>query len=154
MKLLKSFLSLLFCCFFLTQPVIGNCSEKATRDEAVAMVKKVILDMKTKGIKQIAQDVNNPQGPYTDRDLYVMIYDMNGKNIAHGANPRMVGKDLLEMRDVNGVYFIKERIEIAKSKGSGWQDYSFTNPVTKKIEPKSLYIEKSGEFIVTAGVYK
>ncbi|MES2259440.1 MAG: cache domain-containing protein [Pseudomonadota bacterium] len=130
------------------------CAEKATREEAVALVKKVIGEIKTKGLEKTIEEVNEPKGRFLDRDLYVMIYDMSGKNLAHGANPRMVGKNLIEMRDVNGVYFVKERIEIAKTKGSGWQDYQFVNPVSKKIEPKSLYIEKAGDVIVTSGVYK
>ena len=43
---------------------------------------------------------------------------------------------------------------MAKTKGSGWQDYKFVNPETKQIEPKSMYIEKYDNVIVACGIYK
>ena len=49
---------------------------------------------------------------------------------------------------------MKERVELAKSKGKFWQDYKFTDPVTKKILPKSMYCEKLEETAVCAGIYK
>jgi cytochrome c len=129
-------------------------AERGTREEAIAMVKKAIAQIKKEGLDKTVAAVNDPKGPYVDRDLYVMIYDMKGKNLAHGANPKMIGKDLYDIQDVDGVYFIRERLEIAKTKGTGWQDYKFVNPVTKNIEPKSLYIERADNVVVTSGVYK
>lgn len=128
--------------------------EFATKEEAVALVKKAVAQIKTDGLDKVIAEVNNPKGKYVDRDLYIMIYDMKGKNLAHGANPKMIGKDLYDMKDVDGVYFIRERLEIAKTKGTGWQEYKFTNPLTQKIEPKLLYIEKAGDVVVTSGIYK
>jgi signal transduction histidine kinase len=52
------------------------------------------------------------------------------------------------------VYFVKERIKLANTAGKGWQDYKFTNPVTKKVEPKTMYIEKFDNYIFACGVYK
>jgi signal transduction histidine kinase len=58
------------------------------------------------------------------------------------------------MKDVDNKPFVQERVQIAKTKGKGWQDYSFLNPVSQKIEPKSMYIEKFEDMIVGCGVYK
>jgi cytochrome c len=58
------------------------------------------------------------------------------------------------MKDMDGKAYVKERIEIAQTKGKGWQDYKFTNPVSKKIEGKSAYIEKLDDLIIGCGVYK
>ena len=80
--------------------------------------------------------------------------DMNGKELAHGSNKKMQGVDLIELKDTDGKPYIKERIELVKSKGKGWQDYKFVNPVTKQIEPKSMYFEKYEDVIVSCGVYK
>jgi cytochrome c len=132
----------------------SQAASRGTRDEAIAMVKKAIAQIKKDGLDKTVAAVNDPKGPYVDRDLYVMIYDMKGKNLAHGANAKMVGKDLYNIQDVDGVYFIRERLEIAKTKGSGWQDYKFTDPVTKAIAPKSLYIERADTVVVTSGIYK
>ena len=88
------------------------------------------------------------------RDLYITVYDLNGKCLAHGANFKMIGKDLIDLKDSDGKAFVKERMELAKTKGKGWQDYKFTNPVSKKIEPKSMYFEKLEDMVVACGIYK
>jgi signal transduction histidine kinase len=66
----------------------------------------------------------------------------------------LVGNNLIDMLDIDGKPYIKERIDLAKSKGTFWQDYKFTNPTTKKIEPKSMYCEKVDELVACAGIYK
>jgi signal transduction histidine kinase len=74
--------------------------------------------------------------------------------LAHGQNPKMVGKDLMELRDADGKSFIRERMELAQKKPSFWQDYSFVDPMTKSILPKRMYCERLDETVVCAGVYK
>lgn len=128
--------------------------EFGTKEEAEALVKKAISMIKAEGKDKAFAEINNPKGKFVDRDLYIFVYDMNGKCVAHGFNPKMIGKDLMEMKDADGRYFVKERIEIAKTKGKGWQDYKFTNPLSKKIEMKTAYIEKVDDLIVGCGVYK
>ena len=54
----------------------------------------------------------------------------------------------------DGKPFVKERVELAQSKGTFWQDYKFTNPVSKKIEPKSMYCENLEDAAVCGGIYK
>jgi Single Cache domain 2 len=92
--------------------------------------------------------------PVQDRDLYLVVYGLDGVVRAHGANEKMVGKNLLELKDVDGKSFVKERVELAQSKGTFWQDYKFTNPVSKKIEPKTAYCEKLDDVAVCGGIYK
>jgi len=125
-----------------------------TAPEAVAMVQKVIASIKANGREKTIADVNNLQGPFRDRDLYITINDMNGKNLAHGANAKMQGKDLLDLKDADGKLFVRERMELAKAKGKGWQDYKFVNPVSKQIEQKSMYFEKYEDIIINCGIYK
>ena len=38
--------------------------------------------------------------------------------------------------------------------GGGWVEYKWTNPETKKIGPKSTYVEKFDSLIVGCGYYK
>jgi cytochrome c len=138
-----------FC--FLASPAMADVH--GTAKEAQAMVQKTIATMKKNGVESTIAEINKRDGQYKDRDLYIVVYDMNGKNLAH-LNPKMAGKDMIELKDGDGKYFIKERIEIAKTKGSGWQDYKFVNPESKQIEQKSMYIEKYENVIVACGVYK
>jgi signal transduction histidine kinase len=74
--------------------------------------------------------------------------------LAHGANEKMIGKNLIDLRDVDGKEFVKERVEMARSKGTFWQDYKFTNPTTNKIELKSMNCEKLDNAAVCVGTYK
>jgi len=137
--------------------MIGNvtfAAEFGTAAEAEALVKKAIQSIKSEGRDKAFAEINNPKGKFVDRDLYIFVYDMNGKCVAHGFNPKMIGKELLEMKDTDGKHFVKERIEIGKTKGQGWQDYKFTDPITKKIEPKTAYVERVENLIVGCGVYK
>jgi cytochrome c len=126
----------------------------ATADEASAMVKKGVAFIKANGKDKGYAEVSNKAGQFIDRDLYLVVYGLDGTVHAHGANEKMIGKNLIELKDVDGKAFVKERVELAQSKGTFWQDYKFTNPVTKKIEPKSMYCEKLNDAVVCGGIYK
>jgi cytochrome c len=133
---------------------ITFAAEFGTTAEAEAMVKKAIQLIKAEGKEKAFAEISNPKGKFVDRDLYIFVYDMDGKCVAHGFNQKMIGKELIEIKDSDGKSYVKERVEIAKTKGKGWQDYKFTDPITKKIEPKSAYVERVENLIVGCGVYK
>ncbi len=128
--------------------------EWATKDEAVAMVKKAVTFVKAEGAEKAYVTFTKKAPDFVDRDLYIVVYGMDGKVLAHGANEKLVGKDMIDAQDVDGKYFVKERVELAKANATFWQDYKFVNPVTKKIEPKQMYCERLGETAVCGGVYK
>lgn len=132
----------------------AGAGEFATKEEAMAMVKKASAMIKDEGTDKAYAEISNKQGRFTDRDLYVVVYGLDGKVLAHGGNQKLVGKEMLDAQDVDGKYFVKERVELARSKGTFWQDYKFMNPTSKKIEPKQMYCEKLGETAVCGGVYK
>ena len=129
-------------------------ADLGTPAEAEALVKKAIAFIKANGKDKSFAEFTNRSGQFVDRDLYIFVYDMSGTCLAHGQNPKMVGKDLSDLTDPSGKAFIKERVELAKTKGKGWQDYLFSEPTTKKIEHKVAYIEKYEDVIVGSGAYK
>ena len=128
--------------------------DHATKDEATAMVKKAVTFLKEQGTEKAYAEISNKSGQFTDRDLYVVVYGLDGKVLAHGANGKLIGKDMLDAQDVDGKYFVKERVELARAQPTFWQDYKFANPVSKKVEPKQMYCERVAETAVCAGVYK
>lgn len=150
----KFIVSMMVVLFLIVTGSILFAAEKGTKAEAEAMVKKAIAFYQANGKDKTFAAVSDPKGQFIDKDLYIFVYDMNGKCVAHGFNQKMIGKDLLEMKDSEGKAYVKERIDIAKKKGKGWQDYMFTNPLSKKLEHKTAYIEKVDEFIFGCGVYK
>jgi cytochrome c len=131
----------------------GAAGEFATPKEAEAMVATAVKALAANQAATL-KEITGKDKKWVNRDLYPLVYDMSGKCLAHGQNEKQVGKDLIGIADADGKEFIKERVELAKSKGKFWQDYKFTDPVSKKVLPKSAYCEKTGELIVCAGVYK
>jgi signal transduction histidine kinase len=77
-------------------------ADVGTKDEATAMVKKAVALIKANGAEKAYAEFSNPKGPFVDRDLYVVVYDMTGKCLAHGANAKMIGRDLIDNKDVDG----------------------------------------------------
>jgi cytochrome c len=132
----------------------AHADEGATPAEATAMVKKGVAFIKAQGHDKGYAEITSKTSQFKDRDLYLVVYGLDGTVRAHGANEKMVGKNLIDLKDVDGKAFVKERVELAASKGSFWQDYKFTNPTNKKIEPKSMYCEKLEDTAVCGGIYK
>ena len=128
-------------------------ANRASEAEAEAMVKKAIEFYKKNGREKAIAEFNKNPGTFVDRDLYVTVYTQTADALAH-INPKMVGKNMMELRDGNGKYHIKERMEAAQKANSGWQDFTFFNPVSKKIEPKRMYWEKHDGLIFACGAYK
>ena len=106
--------------------------EFATKDEAKAMVAKAVAFVQANGAEKAYAEFTAKSPAFIDRDLYVVVYGLNGTVLAHGANVKLVGKDMMDAQDVDGKYYVKERIELAAKKADFWQDYKFVNPVSKK----------------------
>lgn len=145
-----------FAAFLLASCALAsvNAQDRASKDEAVAMVSKGIAAIKAKGAEASYIEMTAPNKNFVNKDLYLVVYDMSGKCLAHGQNPKQVGKDLMGLKDPDGKEFVKERVELAQSKGKFWQDYKFTDPLTKTVQPKQMYCEKFGNTAVCGGVYK
>ena len=138
-------------CLFIATAVLAQ--QRGTPDEAKMLVGKAIAYIKTNGQEKAFAEFNNPKGKFVDRDLYITVYDLKGNCLARGANPELLGKNLMDSKDPDGKNFIKERMELAKAQPSGWQDYKFMNPITKKVEYKKFYFERYNDLVVGCGAY-
>lgn len=128
--------------------------EFGTSDEAVAIVKKAVAFMKSNGKDKTLAEVGNKSGAFIDRDLYLSVYDLKGVVLAHGVNPKLVGKDVSSLKDADDKEFMKDILNKAKANGKGVSDYKWPNPVTQKIQAKSAYFEKVDDIILSCGYYK
>ena len=129
-------------------------ADGASAAQAEAMVKKGVAFIKANGSDKGYAEITNKDSQFKDRDLYLVVYGLDGKVWAHGANEKMVGRVLIDLKDVDGKEFVRERVELGKARQSFWQDYKFTNPVTRKVEPKTMYCERLAETVVCGGIYK
>ncbi|SFU73457.1 cache domain-containing protein [Pseudoduganella namucuonensis] len=127
-------------------------ADYATPQQAEQLVAKAVAAVRKDAAKTY-EEITAKDAAWVHGDLYPVVYDLDGKVLAHGQNPKMVGKDLIELRDADGRPFVRERVDLARQKGKFWQNYSFLDPVTKQILAKRMYCERLDERVVCAGVY-
>jgi cytochrome c len=126
-----------------------------TREDAVRLVHRVQEKFERDGPAATFKAVTDEEaGEFHHRDLHVFVYDLNGINVAHGERPILVGKNLISLKDQDGKFLIREMIDIAHGTGSGWIDYKWPDPRTNRVEDKSSYIERMGDYVVGVGVQK
>jgi cytochrome c len=144
-----------FLAFGLT-PGIGHATtDHGTAQEAKALVEKAVAYINQVGAQKAFaafDDKSNTDFHY--KDLYIFVRTFDGNTVAHGANVALIGHTSLDTKDADGKLYVKEMVQDAKTNGSGWVDYRWPNPEDKKIEQKSSYIQRVGDYIVCAGFYK
>jgi cytochrome c len=131
-------------------------AQDASPAEAETLVKEAVAFAKANGKEAAFKEITKPGGRFHRHggELYVFVYDMDGKVVAHGQGASKVGVNQFKAKDPDGVEFVQERIRLAKTKGKGWHDYQYVNPKTMKKEPKTSYIEVWENLIFGAGIYK
>jgi signal transduction histidine kinase len=121
---------------------------------AVAMVEKGAAYMQKNGKDALIKEVNSKNPEFINETTYLTVRALDGTQLAHPTNPKLVGKNMVVLPDADGKLFRKEIIEQAQSKGKGWVDYRYNNPANGNIEKKSTYFFKQGDVILEAGIYK
>ena len=139
-----------FGSFLVLQPATGFA--RATKEQAVEFVKKAVAYHEKNGTEKSLAEFSNPKGEFVKDDLYLTVWDFKGTQIAHGANAKLIGKNLIDLKDADGKEFVKEFMKVA-DKGSGWVEYKWTNATNKKIENKATYLQKSKDILIGAGIY-
>lgn len=130
-------------------------SAEPTEKDAIAMVEKGAALMKSKGKDELIKKVAAKDPEFVQGSLYVYVRDLkSGVVLAHPINPAIVGKDLTDVPDTNGKKYRREILELAAKQGKGWVDYTYKNPATGKVEPKTTYILKVDDVVLEAGIYK
>ena len=127
--------------------------EFATKEQAITMVNDAVALIKQAGPDGAYAEISNKSSRFHDRDLYITVLALDGKVLAHGQFENLIGQNLIEAKDPDGKFFMKERMELARRQPSFWQSYKFMNPSTKRVEPKQMYCERLGETVVCGGIY-
>ena len=122
--------------------------------KAVDWVERAKAFYKATGKEISLAEFNNPRGQFVQSEHYIFVLGLNGEMLAHGMNYFFTGKNFSEVKDSKGKPFVREIIDTAKQKGSGWTEYVWYDPVMKKELPKNLYFEKFDDVIICCGTYK
>ncbi len=135
----------------------GNvfADEAALKKECVEKCEAAAKLIKEKGLDAGKAEINKKESPFVSANTYVFLQKMDGTMDAHPFSPALIGKNLIDMKDVNGKQFFKEFVTLAKGAGSGWVDYMWPKPGEEKPSAKSSYVLKVDDnTFVGAGYYK
>jgi len=138
----------LFAALLLAAPAYG--AGQATPDEAKALAIKAADYLKAVGPDKALPAFSAKDGPWHDRDLYVTVLDAKGVLVAHGTNPGLIGKPMLDLKDVDGKAFNRDSLAI---NDADWIKFKWQNPLTKAVEPKTQYSVHVGDYFVGVGAY-
>jgi hypothetical protein len=143
-------LNLLVCAVWLAFAPGAVASGQASPDDAKALAVKAAEYLKAVGPEKALPEFSAKDGTWHDRDLYVTVQDSKGTMVAHGTNPGLVGRVVLELKDVDGKPF---NHEVQAVKDTAWIDYKWQNPISKAVETKRQYTVRVGEYVVGVGAY-
>ncbi|MBK5958796.1 chemotaxis protein [Rhodoplanes elegans] len=86
---------------------------------------------------------------------YFFITDMQNRMIMHPVDEKIVGKDLSELKDPNGIRIVAQLTREVARDGSGFVAYSWPKPGSDKPQPKLSYAAGFApwNWVVVTGVY-
>ncbi|WP_043532351.1 methyl-accepting chemotaxis protein [Litchfieldella xinjiangensis] len=90
-----------------------------------------------------------------DDGNYVFVYGFDGTNLVTAPMPEREGTNMLEVKDSNGSFLIRDMIEIAKTGKGDFYQYHWPYPGTGEIEQKYSYADGIAKWgwMLGAGVY-
>jgi len=123
------------------------------RERAIALVKRGIAHLREHGPQKAFSDFSDQHGGFVEGERYLGVLDMNCTVRANGGNAALVGENHADIEDVDGKKFAAESVSVARARGRGWVDYRWPNPRTGRVEPKSTYVEREGDYVLLCGIY-
>jgi len=128
--------------------------ERATPEDAEDLARTAAAYIKKNGRDKAFAAFNDKGSQFFKQDLYVFAYDLKGNCLALPTKPERVGKNWNDLKDPDGKFILRDFIEVAKSKGTGWSHYKFDNPASGKVEPKVSFIIKIDDYLIGVGAYE
>jgi cytochrome c len=144
-------------CVVVSATFSADAPQSKEAKRIVALVDKAAALIESKG-KSIFPEFKKQGSEWLAEETYIFVADLKGTILMHPANPELETKNLLDLKDANGKTFMREFVETAKNKGSGWVNYLWPKPGEKSPAKKSSYIKRAkmpnGEMVlVGAGIY-
>jgi two-component system cell cycle sensor histidine kinase/response regulator CckA len=127
--------------------------------EAHTVAKHIYQENKsTKSEHEIQQRIKNAVSPirFEEGCGYYFISRLDGVAILFPSKPELEGKNLLEIQDSHGKYFIKDIIQIVKQAGESFYQYNWTKPNTESNDFKKIsFIKQLGlyDWFIGTGLY-
>ena len=135
--------------------VIGSAGPGRAQqaDEVQALVERAAAHVAAIGRERAFADFTRPDGGFIEGELHIFCNSIDGIVLAHGGNPKMVGRSFAEVRDGEGLAPMAELNRVGQTQGHGWVEYLWPNPVTRRIQRKVSYVVRIDDRTVCGSGY-
>lgn len=120
-------------------------------DTIRAYVKRGINYLKEHGADTAFRDFSSYAGNFIQGPLRLFVYNLEGTILADAENPTFLGQNLINIRDAEGKFVVREILKVATTQKSGWITFF------DKRAYKTIYVEyvevPDGKYIVGAGYW-
>lgn len=129
---------------------------RGTKAEAKALADAALAHIAKVGFEPALKDFAADKARWVNKDLYVVVFNFEGQCLSHGVNEKLIGKQMLEIKDPSGRQFVKDFIASAQKTAEGWVDLEWAHPVTKKPEPKTMNTRRvpGKDAVLVVGYYR
>ncbi|HEX7650142.1 MAG TPA: cache domain-containing protein [Noviherbaspirillum sp.] len=141
---------------FAAMQSVSAADEHGSEAEAEDMVKRAVSVIQREGSAKAYKAFNEPEGKsFKDKDLFVFVYDFQGNVLASSGIAKVIGKNLIDMKDADGQPIVRGVLDMVKKNKKGWYGpYRFSNPRTQEYERKKSYCEQAAnDVLVCVGAY-
>lgn len=124
------------------------------RERLVSRVGEAAAYVRKNGRDAAVREFNDPNGSFSQPDMFIFAFDRNGTMLANPYLPGIVGTNRLADRDPYGEYPVPYILKNAEN-GGGFLYYFFADPATDyRVRLKLGYSQMAGDnLIVGAGIF-
>ncbi len=133
----------------------GVYDDRMERTFAVDLVNDAVGQIDAQGEAAFSK-LRDPKDRFIVKDTYVFVLDSRGVMLVSPAFPSLEGRSLLALHDTQGREPVREMVDIARTRGSGWVDYMWPKPGEDVSTQKTTYVSRAGaggQYVVGCGVY-
>jgi signal transduction histidine kinase len=139
-------------CVALSWASLGSARTGPTPTDAEAMAGKAATLVRAEGAGAACRALSGAHA-FQGSQGFVAVIDLQGNLLAHSRDPALVGRNILQQQDSNGVEVIKMFTAIARELGTGWSEtYVDIDPVNGHWLDEAAYVERVGDTYVAVGV--
>ncbi len=120
------------------------------------VVNRAVTLIAAQGRKAFDQ-LRDKKGSFVFMDTYVFVDSPEGIELVNAAFPSLEGKNVIDLKDLNGNAVIRDEITAAMKEGSAWLDLYWYKPGQNTPARKQTFVRKvqSGldAYVVGSGLY-
>ena len=137
-----------------TAPKSLGVIERTDVEQSTALLERAVAYLQANGPEKALAAFNQRKGVFVSDEYYVFAVGTDGiLHASGGTSHSLVGLNVLGLQDAAGKPFIRDMLEMAKTRDSGVVEYRWLNQVDNRLENKTDQFRKVGNYIVCVGYY-